>query len=151
MDGALESKWLASLKLDAIGMGVDGSDRWNKQDILGRTPLHVVCQSNDDWRLGDLVKQMLDAGADPGLTTIWGHTPLHYAATKGFVEVCMVLLARKSTFNIGAEDERRETALDYAVINKHQDIVDLLSSHYEEAGLNEELEKARRVWEHVKK
>ena len=47
------------------------------QDLLGRTALHIACEKG--WTL--FVEVLLELGADPGVVTVFGHLPLHYAAT----------------------------------------------------------------------
>lgn len=96
-----------------------------------------------------MVKKILDIGAYPVLDTTCDRIPLHYAAARGSVQVYKVLLEHKSTFNIGVKDKERYTALHYAIIKKHQDMVGLLLRHYKEAGLNEELERARHFEKEV--
>ncbi|KAF2688445.1 hypothetical protein K458DRAFT_484506, partial [Lentithecium fluviatile CBS 122367] len=53
-------------------------DDTNKQDILGRTPLHLACEQNSTVA----VQKLLSKGADPALKTVYGSLPLHFAAAK---------------------------------------------------------------------
>jgi hypothetical protein len=123
-------------------------DEWNSQDVLERTPLHILCQFPDNSNLDRLMPKVLEVGANPGLETIYGSLPLHYAAASGSVERCKYLMEYE--FKIGAEDNGQRTALDYAIIKKHEDVVDLLTDRYLKAGLGEALAKAGRIATAVK-
>jgi len=115
----------------------------DRQDILGRTPLLIACQ--DTWK-GEAVEILLEEKADPGLATIYGSLPLHYAAAKGSVEICELLLMHKARFDIKAVDSAGKTALDYANEKRHQKVVDLLSAEYAAADREEEeLRRARSL------
>jgi len=122
--------------------GLDVSKLKDYQDILGRTPLLIACQ--ETWE--EAVVRLLEENADPGLSTMYGSLPLHYAAAKGSIDICQLLLSHKTRFDIKAEDCVGKTALDYARENEHQDVVNLLSAEYAAADQAlEELERARSL------
>ena len=124
------------------GFSHDVSSLKNMQDILGRTALTMACQER--WK--DAVEWLLKENADPGLATIYGSLPLHYAAVKGSFNICEQLLAHKTRFDIKAKDCMYKTALDYAREKEHQDVVYLLSAEYAAAdGEDEELSQARSL------
>jgi hypothetical protein len=81
------------------------------QDQLGRTLLHLLCQKGS-WKN---VEQILELGADPSATTIYGHLPLHYAARRGDFYTCEALLEHKERFDIGQADRFGFSAYDHAV------------------------------------
>ncbi|KAJ6284513.1 hypothetical protein J3E71DRAFT_265390, partial [Bipolaris maydis] len=118
---------------------------WNSQDILGRTPLHILCQFIEDGLLIEFIQRVLELGPDLGLATVYRTIPLHHAAAMGSIGICKVLVGRGGEFDMGAEGFNQRTALDYAVIRKHQEVVDLLTDCYLEAGLNEKVAKAHRI------
>ncbi|EMD97760.1 hypothetical protein COCC4DRAFT_73977 [Bipolaris maydis ATCC 48331] len=91
--------------------------------------------------LSELAEQSRAIGLYYPDTTI----PLHHAAAMGSIGICKVLVGRGGEFDMGAEDFNQRTALDYAVIRKHQEVVDLLTDCYLEAGLNEKVAKAHRI------
>jgi len=147
----LERSWL-HIRMDHANHGkrhllelafsIDVSDLKDRQDIFGRTILIIACQ--EGWE--GTVEWLLEEEADPGLTTIYGSLPLHYAAAKGLVRICEQLLAHKARFDIRAKDCVGKTALDYAREKEHQDVVDLLSAEYAAAdGEDEELSQARSL------
>lgn len=59
-------------------------------DTFGCTALHVAA----DAGCVDMVKVLLEAGADVDVRDTWEETPLHFAARKGSSETCQVLLAK---------------------------------------------------------
>ncbi|USP76504.1 uncharacterized protein yc1106_03778 [Curvularia clavata] len=129
---------------DESGNSFVDKGSWNNQDILGRTPFHILCQSPRLDGYGE-VEVILEAGANPSLATIYGSLPLHYVAANGNFKICEVLMKHESKFNIGAADMKGLTALDYAIIKKHEKVADLLMGHYNEAGLSREIVAAFRI------
>lgn len=84
-----------------------------QRDSCGRTPLHESCKFEKP-RLGH-VKLLLKHGAainakdrDKG----WGFTPLHYAAWRGHLSVCKILI--RSGARVIARDEEGQTPLHLA-------------------------------------
>jgi len=47
--------------------------------------LHNACSFGHE----DVVGLLLEAGADPNTRDNWNYTPLHEAATKGKIEICI--------------------------------------------------------------
>lgn len=61
-----------------------------QEDADGRHPLHEAVRNFDK---PEIVKILLDLGADPNAKNIVGFTPLHWAAQYGFIESAKLLLA----------------------------------------------------------
>jgi ankyrin repeat protein/ribosomal protein S18 acetylase RimI-like enzyme len=72
--------------------------RWGRGQ---HAPLHLAADRGD----GELVRVLLDAGADTEIAEGGGATPLHFAAWRGFVEIARLLLDR------GASLEARHQTL----------------------------------------
>lgn len=72
----------------------------------------------------ELVKAMLDSGADPNMTDRKGLTPLMYAARKDEQEVIKLLLARGA--DIDAKDKSGWSALMVAIKKDHPEMARLL-------------------------
>jgi len=72
----------------------------------------------------DLVRMLLDRGADPGVRAAGGPTPLHAAAQSGQVDLAGLLLDHGADVN--APDEGDRTPLGYAIEAKRDAIVALL-------------------------
>jgi ankyrin repeat protein len=95
---------------------------FDEQDSFGRTLLHIACQKHNV----DVVGWLLRGGADPGLLTVYGHSPLHHAAAKGFVRICDKLLDHSDSFDIDQRDLLGYSARDYAEQNGFDEIIDLI-------------------------
>jgi hypothetical protein len=68
----------------------------NEVNAEGETPLHVAVRRNDE----DSAKILISAGADinaavQGVSVYSGYTPLHFAASQGFLSIATMLLDRK--------------------------------------------------------
>src|SRR5207248_7456984 len=59
----------------------------------GFTPLHSAVADDEGAAMRDIVRALLDAGADPNARSASGGTPLHTAAFTGNVAVLEMLLA----------------------------------------------------------
>lgn len=69
----------------------------------------------------EIVKVLIDNGADVNITIRGGETPLHHAAKEGHMDVVKTLLDRKADLN--AQDEKGERSLTLAAQNGHADVV----------------------------
>jgi ankyrin repeat protein len=93
-----------------------------KEDISGRTVLHIACQKG----YSDFVEVLLDKGAGPLQETFCGLQPLHLAAMSGSVETCKILLRHIPPADIRNVDKFGRRPIDYALANRHPKVVHLL-------------------------
>jgi uncharacterized protein len=75
----------------------------------------------------DIVRLLIDHGADVTACQTEDFTPLHQAAANGQVEVAELLLSRGAKVN--AKTQKGKTPLDLATENKQSKMVDLLRKH----------------------
>lgn len=92
------------------------------QNSFGETPLHygAGCPSTVCGNLR-CCEILLDAGADPTITSACGHTALHYAAAHGNVPVARLLL--EHGVHPDLTDDEGETALHIATVENRRGII----------------------------
>jgi len=97
----------------------------NDQDDDGNTPLaNAVVQEQID-----VVKLLLDHGADPNISNKNGDTPLGYAASRNGTNgtlLCEWLLAKGAIVNPTNKTEYRITPLDWAISSDNTELVKIL-------------------------
>ena len=108
---------MAALLLDA------GADA-NATTDLGVTPLWTACENGS----AQMTRILLEVGADPNAALLSGETLLMTATHSGSAAVIEQLLAAGADVNT-AEQGRGQTALMWAVAQRHPDVVEALLAH----------------------
>ena len=108
---------MAALLLDA------GADA-NATTDLGVTPLWTACENGS----AQMTRILLEHGADPNAALLSGETLVMTAAHSGSAAVIEQLLAAGADVN-AAEQGRGQTALMWAVAQRHPDVVEALLAH----------------------
>jgi ankyrin repeat protein len=91
-----------------------------KDPVFGRTPLHWAARGVHL----DILRLLLDRGADPRLTDNSGITALHSVAARGHNEAAGLLLAKGADVN--AADAFGKTPLVYAISGVHTELIVIL-------------------------
>lgn len=91
--------------------------------MIGATPLHLVLR---DGQL-EIVRLLLEKGADVTIVGNYGWTPLHFAASRGHTDVVQVLLSEKGV-DVKIVNEHGQTPLHCAAACGHAKIVQVLLS-----------------------
>jgi len=91
----------------------------NKLDLMNRSPLvlSIISKSINSFR-----SLLSDSRIDLSLLDREKNSPLIHAVQTGIIDFVQAILSRNSS-NINHKNESNKTALEYAVIGKHSDIV----------------------------
>ena len=76
----------------------------------------------------EIVKRLLERGADPFIEGDNRLTPLHSAARRGFTEICRLLL-RDSRSKAAAENEKRASPFHLACLSGNLETCELFLAH----------------------
>ena len=110
-------------------------------DINGWSALFVSAKDYHVVRRyhADIVKYLLQHGANPNVKDMTGTTPLIKASQKGSTEIVRVLL--EGGANVDIQDDDGSSALFFSALSGHAEIVDLLLKHGAQVNLKAEFEK----------
>ena len=124
-DGATALAWAAHWNdLETADLLIRAGADANAANDYGVTPLALACSKGS----AAMVEKLLDAGADPNAAQRMGVTPLMTCARAGSAEAVKLLLARKADAN-AKEARRGQTALMWAVAQKHLEVARLLTEY----------------------
>lgn len=98
--------------------------RLDDKTNIGDTALHLAC----NYQLYDIVQLLLDRGANTYLYNDIGYCPVFYNVIENNLE--LVKLNAKYGINMHHQDVLGNTALHYALIFEHPEIVDFFLTHY---------------------
>ena len=121
-DGATALHWAAHRNnLETASVLLASGAMVGAANELGATPLWLAAMNGATH----MVELLLETGADPNVTLKMGETPLMTAARSGSLRTVELLLAYGADVN-ASEHERGQTALMWAVAQRHPDVVRLL-------------------------
>ena len=109
---------------DVVELLISSGASVNVRSRDSRTPLHIAAEFGPR----DIAELLIAAGADiEAVDSAHRATPLHWAAYVGQKAVAELLIAKGA--NIEAVNIYGDTPLDNAVMNRHEDIAELLRQH----------------------
>lgn len=111
----------AAAKREVAAWLIEQGARVEAQTRAAWRPIHFAVARN----ASDVVALLLEKGADPSAPLPNGSTPLMLAAERGRLEVARLLLAREASL-VKAQDGRGWTALHFAAMKNHAEMVELL-------------------------
>jgi len=121
-DGATALHWAAYHgNVEMLSLLIGGGAKADAANDLAITPLAIAA----DNAHAPIVERLLELGANPNAASETGVTPLMRAARTGNAAAVRALLSRNANVN-AAETERKQTALMWAVSQRHPQVVKLL-------------------------
>ena len=100
----------------------------NSLDELGETPLRdALANAPSSEEPVEIVKRLLEHGADPNIRDRGRSTPLHQAASEGWLEVTRLLLSYGA--KVDEEDEDGRTPFKEASSREYHELMTLLLEH----------------------
>jgi hypothetical protein len=108
---------LTQKKREALIGELKKTSTLNTPDQYKMLPLYHAIQNNDI----ELVKGLIDAGANVNTTNSRGETPLFTAALKGYLKIVQFLITKNANVNLGSKADI--TPLHMASLNNHKDVV----------------------------
>jgi ankyrin repeat protein len=104
----------AAVQLEAVQVLLEYNADTNSQDIDGETPLYWVL-GRSEGKVVDIVRRLLDHGADPNIRNKSHTTPLHRASSHGWLEAARLLLS----FGAKVDDKDEEGMTPFQLATSH--------------------------------
>ena len=117
-----------TMQLEAVQILFDHHADINSRDISGWTSLHSIlayCKSKEKFL--DMVRLLLELGADPNICTNYHTTPLHQASSEGLFEAARLLLSHGA--KVDEKDGKGRTPFQLAASKKYEELTKLLVEH----------------------
>ena len=100
----------------------------DSQNNNGQTPLYWVFRyCNSKEKFVDMVRLLLELGADPNICTNDHTTPLHEASSRGLLEAARLLLSYGA--KVGEKDGEGRTPFQLAASEGHDEVIKLLTEY----------------------
>ncbi|KAF8258829.1 ankyrin repeat-containing domain protein [Lactarius quietus] len=117
------------IQFDAVLVLLTYNADINLQDFGGATPLSKVLtyRSSTEHKIVDMVRRILEHGADPNIPQRDHSTPLHQASSHGWLEVARLLLSHGA--KVDGKDGKGRTPFQVAASEGRDEMMKLLLEH----------------------
>ena len=116
------------LQLEAVQVLFEHHADINSRDIGGWTSLYwILAGRASKEKFVDMVRLLLELGADPNICTKDHKTPLHEASSRGLLEAARLLLSHGA--KVDEKDIWGMTPIQLAASNGHEELTKLLVEH----------------------
>ena len=113
--------------IEAIQVLLEHNADANSQCHEGNTLLYWVLRNLSVEKVVEIVRQLLEHGADPNICDNDHSTPLHRASSKGFLQATRLLLSYGAKVDV--KDDDGMTPFQWAASGGHDEITKLLLEH----------------------
>ena len=113
--------------LEAVQLLLERNADANLQSTGGDTSLHGAIHGYFKRKVADIVRRLLEYGADPNICDNDVSTPLHQASYRGLLEVAQLLISYGA--KVDEKDKRAKTPFQLAASEGHGEITKLLLEH----------------------
>ena len=116
------------MHLGAVQVLLEHNADINSQDIHGETSLcRVLSRCSSKGKFMDMMRRLLEHGADPNICNNNRATPLHEASSRGLLEAARLLLNHGA--KVDEKDGEGKTPFQVAASNGHDEMTKLLVEH----------------------
>ena len=116
------------MQLEAVQVLFEHHADINSGDINGWTSLYwILAGRASAEKFVDMVRLLLELGADPNICTIDHKTPLHQASSRGLLEAARLLLSHGA--KVDEKDGKGRTPFELAASKGHEELMKLLVEH----------------------
>ena len=125
--GVTPVHWAANCaQIECVQVLLSHNANINVQDDNGGTPLYWISGPQGDDKL-DIVRRLLEHGADPNICDKYHLTPLHQASCQGSLGVARLLLSYGAKVDV--KDYEGKTPFQRATATRNHEITKLLLEH----------------------
>ena len=119
-----------AMHFEAVQVLLEHNADINSQNVNGQTPLYGAFMKSglgdSEWekKVADMVRRLLEHGADPNICTYYHSSPLHHASSCGSLEAARLLLGYGA--KVGEKDGEGRTPLQLATSEGYDEMAKLL-------------------------